>query len=110
MTPTTDPSSLGIMLDALSDQHRRRILAAVAEHNPRHEDEFTRTEETASDEEIRRVRTALRHVHLPKLARKGYIEWDEETGTIRRGPNFEEIEPLLTLMADHGDELPADWP
>lgn len=55
------------------------------------------------------MRSALYHVHLPKLAEAAYIEWDADTQTIRRGPNFDEIAPLLQLMADHEDELPAAW-
>ncbi|WP_433633302.1 DUF7344 domain-containing protein [Halomicrococcus sp. NG-SE-24] len=98
------------MLDVLSDSHRRRILLAVSDHNPRTEDEFT-TESLASDEDnLDHVKTHLHHVHLPKLADKGYIEWNPDTETIRRGSNFDEIAPLLQLMADHEDELPADWP
>jgi hypothetical protein len=27
----------------------------------------------------------------------------------RLGPNFEEIRPLLELLAVHDDELPGDW-
>ncbi|WP_425556836.1 hypothetical protein [Haladaptatus pallidirubidus] len=44
------------------------------------------------------MKTQLQHTHLPKFADKGYIEWTPNTGTIRRGPNFEEIAPLLTLI------------
>lgn len=52
----------------------------------------------------------VRHVHLPKLAEAGYIEWDRDTGEIGRGPRFDEVEPLLDLIENHSDELPPDWP
>ncbi|WP_458189837.1 DUF7344 domain-containing protein [Haladaptatus sp. NG-WS-4] len=68
------------------------------------------TEYEWADDELRRLETQLRHVHLPKLADDGYIEWNPGTETIRRGPNFDDIAPLLTLMDDHEDELPDDWP
>jgi len=66
--------------------------------------------DAVDDATLTEMRTALYHVHLPKLAEAGYIEWDADTHTIRRGPNFDEIVPLLRLMAEHEDELPAGWP
>ncbi|WP_254538660.1 DUF7344 domain-containing protein [Halomarina litorea] len=108
MSLTTDSASLDTMLDMLSNSHRRRILLAVSDHNPRHEDEFTLDE--LDDDNGRRLKISLRHAHLPKLADKGYIEWDPDTQTIRRGPNFDDIAPLLRLMEEHHDELPDDWP
>jgi hypothetical protein len=112
MPHTTNSASLDAMLDMLSNPHRRRIMIAVSDHNPRDEDEFTPDAVAAEDldDELRTVKTQLQHTHLPKLADKGYIEWNLDTETIRRGPNFDEIAPLLTLMVNHADELPADWP
>jgi len=51
----------------------------------------------------------LEHVHLPKLADMGFIEWDRESGDLSKGPNWDEIAPLLQLMYDHQDELPDEW-
>ncbi len=113
MSRTTDSASFDVMFDALRDPYRRRILLAVADHNPRDEDEFTPDEVGSADaemEELEHLELELFHSHLPKLAEKGYIEWNPETQTIRRGPNFDDIAPLLKLMDDHADELLADWP
>lgn len=113
MLQTTESASLDVMLDVLSNSRRRRILLAVADHNPRDEDEFTPDEVAADqtdDECLERLNTSLQHVHLPKLAERGYIEWEPNTQTVRRGPNFDDIEPLLRLMEEHRDELPDDWP
>ncbi|WP_224338405.1 DUF7344 domain-containing protein [Haloprofundus halobius] len=82
------------------DRLTTRVAAWHTDSDPDAVDEATLTE----------MRTALYHVHLPKLAETGYIEWDADTHTIRRGPHFDEIAPLLQLMADHEDELPAGWP
>lgn len=101
------------MFDALREPYRRRILLAVADHNPRDEDEFTPDKiasDDADEDELEQLELELFHSHLPKLAEKGYIEWNPETQTIRRGSNFDDIAPLLKLMDDHADELPADWP
>jgi DNA-binding transcriptional ArsR family regulator len=65
--------------------------------------------DAVDDAALTEMRMALHHVHLPKLAEAGYLEYDRDTHTIRRGPNFGEITPLLRLMADHEDELPTGW-
>ncbi|WP_436928130.1 DUF7344 domain-containing protein [Halosimplex amylolyticum] len=77
-----------------------RVAAWHTDSDPNAVDDATFTE----------MRTTLYHVHLPKLAEAGYIAWDRDTNTIRRGPNFDEIGSLLRLMADHEDKLPAGWP
>ena len=49
------------------------------------------------------------HVHLPKLTAAGYVEWDREAGRVRRGPAFEEIQPVLEALRDHeGVDMLAD--
>lgn len=63
-----------------------------------------------NEAEIESLKTQLHHTHLPKLADAGYIDWNPDTGAICRGPSIDEIAPLLTLMSDHADELPDDWP
>ena len=96
--------------DVLSHPYRRRILTALAEGNPREEDEFSPEQLQADDEDLRVFTTELFHVHLPKLEAAGYVEWDRETGAITHGPNYDEVAPLVELMRNHPDELPADWP
>ena len=107
---STDPSALDRIFDVLRHPYRRRILQLVSEHNPRDEDEFSVEDLATEDDDLELLTTELYHAHLPKLAESGYIEWDEDTRTIRRGPNFDEIAPLLRLMIEHQDELPDGWP
>lgn len=52
---------------------------------------------------------ALYHSHLPKLADCGLIEWDPETQTASRGPEFGTVEPLLYLLAENAHVLPNDF-
>jgi len=33
------------------------------------------------------------------LADAGYVEWDRESGQVRRGPRFDEVEPLVAFHA-----------
>ncbi len=44
------------------------------------------------------------HVHLPKLEDYGYIEWNKETDQIIKGPQFDEIRPLLECIASNDAE------
>jgi hypothetical protein len=106
--------SLSELFEILSHESRRRILMAVGQNNPQDEDDIIL--ESAGDEQevdveiLEHVKLQLQHQHLPKLADAGLIDWDSESGTITRGPRFDEIEPLLKLMHDDQDELPDDWP
>jgi hypothetical protein len=102
--------SLDRSLTVLAHPYRRRILLLVGQHNPRDEAEFSVDDLATDDDDLELLTTELYHVHLPKLVAARYIDWDEETGTIRRGPNFDEIAPLLRLMTAHEDELPDGWP
>jgi hypothetical protein len=101
---TTDRSQ-NRSLAVLAHPYRRRILQLISEHNPRDEEEFA-----VEDDDLELLTTELYRAHLPKLAEAGYVDWDRDTKTIRRGPNFEEVAPLLRLMTEHEDELPKGWP
>lgn len=97
-------------LDALRNRQRRELLLSLLDHNPQHVSGITdggvesRPDTVAMDRLV-----TLRHVHMPKLVEYGFVEWDEETREARKGPNFEEIRPLLELLANHEDELPDGW-
>ncbi|WP_143423184.1 DUF7344 domain-containing protein [Halegenticoccus soli] len=92
------------MFDALSHQYRRRVLFPLNNYSPRDKAELSVDEFVAEGDDFERLKVALYHTHLPKLAKAGYIEWDKDTGTVRRGPNFEEISQYLSQVYDHEDE------
>lgn len=88
------------MMDALGSRPRRFILLTLLESTTDQEiDVIDRTKDTID------VHVQLHHIHLPKLAAAGYIEWDRETNEVSRGPNFSEIEPLLKLLKDYTHEF-----
>jgi hypothetical protein len=96
------------MLDALSNVHRRKLLMALLESNP--QDDLPRVS-SADEGESEAMEHLIRmhHVHLPKLVEYGFIEWDQEKEEVTKGPAFDEIKPLLNLLAEHEDELPPGW-
>ena len=94
------------ILDTLSKRQRRLVLLGLRSG------EITSLSDgiVRGRGETETVQLELVHNHLPKLEEAGYIEWDQDTGEISRGPRFHEIEPLLELLENHADELPPDWP
>lgn len=91
------------MMDALAAERRRKLLLSVLEQQPG-DDPLAAVADAGSDAD----RLTMQHAHLPKLAAYGFIEWDRETDEVTAGPKFDDIEPLLELLADHEDELPDD--
>lgn len=91
------------ILETLAERQRRVVLMLLKGGAVENEgDLLFRSKDEA--------KAALVHNHLPKLEEAGYIKWDRESGTIEKGPEFDEIEPLLELIEEHSDELPHDWP
>lgn len=97
---------LDAMFEILSDRYRRLILLSLKREAIKTESDLL----LRSDSDHRETEIALVHNHLPKLEDEGFIEWDREAGQISKGPQFDEIAPLLELMENHADELPPDWP
>ena len=100
-------TSFDEVMNALANVQRRKLLLALLEHNPQDDTPVV----VAADDEADAVErlVSMQHVHLPKLVEYGFIEWDEESHEVMKGPKFDEIRPLLELLDDHEDELPDDW-
>lgn len=95
-------------LDALAHNQRRTFLFALLDHSP--QDDFPVKLATFDDEgETLEHLTEMHHVHLPKLADYGFIDWNPQTHEVAKGPKLDEIKPLLELLADNEDELPEGW-
>lgn len=107
MEQATESVSLDSAFDALGHRQRRHLLVSLLEHNPQDDSPVVWSAEedsTAMDHLV-----MMHHVHIPKLEDGGYIEWDRESHEVSKGPNFEEIRPMLELLVDHEEELPNDW-
>jgi predicted transcriptional regulator len=101
---------LDTTLDVLANKYRRRVLVALLDHDPQSDyDSQILNDITLGAEDLEALMIRMHHSHLPKLEEAGFIEWNQETNTVEKGPQFEEIRPLLRLMENHADELPRDW-
>lgn len=96
------------MVDALADVQRRKLMTALLVHNPQNDSPVVIADSDKDADDLGRL-VSMNHVHLPKLVDYGFITWDEETHEVAKGPNFDEIRPLVELLDNHEDELPDDW-
>lgn len=102
------------VIEALGHRYRRRLLAALTEHNPqpveRPLNAETKLESVTGLVTVGKTSDiAIVHTHLPKLETLGYVTWDESEGAISKGPDWDEIEPTIQLLLTHGDELGVEW-
>ncbi|SDJ52929.1 hypothetical protein SAMN04515672_0881 [Natronorubrum texcoconense] len=90
------------IFDALADEKRRRLLFALVEKNSQTEVPITEgfPIDTSSIE--------YQHCHLPKLDDYGFIEWTPSTNCVERGPQFEDIRPILLFLSEDCNELPVE--
>ncbi len=94
--------------DALGHVQRRTLLCALLVHNPQNDDSVKIDADESDAEELERL-TQMHHVHLPKLESYGFIRWDQDNNEVSKGPDFDEIRPLLEMLAAHEEELPEGW-
>lgn len=107
MSKSNSQVSFDSILEALRSQRRRQLLIHVLEKNPR--EEAKQVDELDFDGDEEEFLVQLHHVDLPKLDEMGFISWDRETGKIVKGPQFDEIRPLLEMLRRHDDALPDGW-
>lgn len=89
------------VMRALSDGSRRRILIALLDED--------RTRPFPDDEDDGDRAIRLHHVHLPLLEQNDLVAWDREAGTVRRGDDFEAVEPVLTALESGREALPEEY-
>lgn len=100
-------TTLRTTFEVLSNPLRRRVLTRINEPGDRAEVTLEAFAEPSEDRA--RIRSTLHHLHLPKLEQHGFVDWDRETGTITRGPNYDEIQPVVSLLETNREELPGAW-
>ncbi|WP_276258973.1 DUF7344 domain-containing protein [Haloglomus litoreum] len=90
--------------EALTHEQRRTLLLALLESNPQEAGVASLTGKSELTDAEQREQIEMFHVHLPKLEDYGYIEWNKETDQIIKGPQFDEIRPLLECIASNDAE------
>lgn len=93
--------------EALAHVERRRLLVALLGNGSEIEAPFEIGGWRAAAESSE-SRVELVHNHLPKLEDFGLVRWDEENALVAKGPEFENIEPIVVALDEHRDELPDD--
>ncbi len=92
----------------LAHRDRRQLLMTLLEVEP--DDDIPLTEmRGVTDTDMSASHILLYHNHLPKLEACGVVEWDEEASTVRQGPRFDEIRPMVALVEEHWEELPNGY-
>lgn len=99
---------LGELLGALADPYRRELLLALMEHNPQDDDDSDPLNIHADGADAF-TQLNISMGHLPKLDAMGIIDWDQDENAIRKGPDWEEFEPLLQLIVENKEQLPEEW-
>ena len=108
--------------ELLADDIRRRVLILLCDTNEIRVPEAIQARSQAipspangtalqgdsAGRQYQAVDLHLHHTHLPKLEAEDLITWDREQQLVSRGPAFEEIEPLLHLLAANPHMLPGD--
>lgn len=95
--------------NALENPYRRQLLIGLLNHTS---DKNTSVEPLSlltGDVDVETAEVAIRHVHLPKLDKLGFIDWNRQTSEICRGPEWNKIGPVVEMIHTHRDELPDGW-
>lgn len=95
------------IFDALSAAPRRRLLVSLLEPRP---EEYIGLPEAAFPEDTnlgsRQLRSHLVHRHLPMLADYDFVRWQTDPFEVRRGPEFDVLEPVVQTLADRTEAVP----
>ncbi|MDG5819947.1 hypothetical protein QA609_14145 [Natronococcus sp. A-GB7] len=96
------------ILELCGDEHRRIILAVLAEEqrsltvNDLRRTILTYNHHTpvtdASEEVLTEIRVSLSHTHIPKLESAGVIEYDSERQLVEPTEQFDQLQPHLSAI------------
>lgn len=100
------PLSTGTTFSLLADRQRREVLAYLSETDDGTAEVDALVDHLAGEGLDRHeVVTALHHVHLPKMADAGVVEYDRRSGTVRYTGD-PSVETTLEAVGDSDLPLP----
>ena len=103
-TVAIEEASLDTFLKILADTDCRQLLVALLDHDPLDDDYFQiPADVTRSDEQESHLSLQMTHIHLPKLDNADIIEWNRDDYTVRKGPRFDDIRPLVQMIRKQAD-------
>lgn len=92
---------------ALSSEPRRQLLVSLLDAEP---DSSVPLPESAimpnvpPDPEV--LRRELHHVHLPMLAKMGFVTWETKPFVVSRGPRFDEVAVVFEALHAEATSIP----
>ena len=111
------PIELDTVLDVCEHKPRRIVLTALTDRQQsvsindltnaivKHNHHTPPTE--VADETVTQIQTALHHVHLPKLAEAGLIQYDPERQLVEPTAQLDRAESHVSVMLAVDSELPT---
>ena len=112
-----DTIAFDTVLDLCRDQHRRIVLAVLAEeHRSLTLNDLTKSilkynyrapMTEVSREVTTRIRCSLHHVYLPKLASAGVVEYDLERHLVEPTEQFDQLQLILSTILEEDPSLEA---
>ncbi|WP_224449311.1 DUF7344 domain-containing protein [Haloprofundus salilacus] len=112
-----DSIAFDSVLDLCQNQHRRIVLGTLAEEQRsltlndltkiilKYNHHMPITE--ASGDVLTEIRLSLYHVHLPKLASEGLINYDPEKELVEPTEKLNQVQPTLSTILDADSSLEA---
>lgn len=83
--------------NCLRRHHRKQILFGLLEKNPQEALSVPPRLET-ENMDVESYEVQLVHRDLPVLEESGVVRWDRESGVLHKGPQFEQVRPLLAAI------------
>ncbi|WP_436908957.1 DUF7344 domain-containing protein [Halosimplex marinum] len=110
-----DSITFDSVLDLCQHQHRRIVLGALAEEQRaltlddltkaviKYNHQTPLTE--ASEDVLTKIRLSLYHVHLPKLASEGLIDYDSERRLVEPTKQLDSVQSTVSTILDADPSL-----
>ncbi|MFC7140425.1 hypothetical protein ACFQMA_11365 [Halosimplex aquaticum] len=96
------------LLLRLREREPVQVPDAVLERDPDSAESDPVSDGCGGPDHQRLTAVRLHHVHLPKLADAGVVEWHRDRDVVTRGARFGDVEPTLAVLAENAPRLPQN--